>query len=256
MTQPRIRAEDQFGPVADFYVRSKGHAEGDDLERIVALSGATAADHVLDIATGGGHTALAMARVSGNVTATDVTSQMLSAAERFIRAQGVENVRFQHADAQALAFPGRSFDIVTCRIAPHHFPNPEAFVREAHRVLRPGGRFLLEDSVVPAGEVGDELNQIEMVRDQSHIRSLTIDRWWTLLIEAGFRVMQMETFRKRHELVDWMTRTATSPDAQEEVRHRFAGAGPVFRRAFDIEYDDDGRPIAFWDHKALFACTR
>lgn len=256
MTQPRIRAEDQFGPVADFYVRSKGHAEGDDLERIVALSGATAADHVLDIATGGGHTALAMARVAGTVTATDLTPPMLSAAERFIRTQGVENVRFERADAQALAFPDQSFDIVTCRIAPHHFPNPEAFVREAFRVLRPSGRFLLEDSVVPAGEAGEALNRIEMVRDRSHIRSLTIDRWWTLLIDAGFTVLRIETFRKRHELVDWMTRTATPPDAQQEVRRGLAGAGPVFGRAFDIEFDDDGGPIAFWDHKALFACTK
>jgi ubiquinone/menaquinone biosynthesis C-methylase UbiE len=242
--------------VADFYVRSKGHAEGDDLERIVALSAATATDQVLDIATGGGHTALALARVAGSVTATDLTPEMLSAAERFIRGQDVENVRFQHADAQALAYADGSFDIVTCRRAPHHFPRPAAFVREAYRVLRPGGRFLLEDSVVPAGEVGDELNRIEMVRDRSHIRSLTIDHWWTLLIDAGFVVVRMETFRKRHELVDWMTRTATPPDAQEAVRVALAGAGPVFRRAFAVETDERGAPIAFWDHKALFACSK
>ena len=65
----------------------------------------------------------------------------------------------------------------------------------------------------------------------------------------------METFHKRHELVDWMTRTATPPDAQKEVRRGFAGAGPTFRRAFAVESDDSDGPIAFWDHKALFACT-
>ncbi|MGD9895133.1 MAG: class I SAM-dependent methyltransferase [Dehalococcoidia bacterium] len=256
MTQPRIRAQDQFGPVADLYVRSKGHAEGDDLERIVALSGATAADRVLDIATGGGHTALAMARVAGSVTATDLTPEMLAAAERFIGEHGVDNVRFQLADAQALDFVGASFDITTCRIAPHHFPDPGAFVHEAWRVLRPGGRFLLEDSVVPAGAVGDYLNGIEMVRDRSHIRSLAVDAWWTLLIEAGFTVLRLETFRKRHELTDWMTRTATPPEAQQDVRRRFVAAGDIIRRAYAIEYDDDGRPLAFWDHKALFLCVK
>jgi ubiquinone/menaquinone biosynthesis C-methylase UbiE len=255
MTQPRIRAEEQFGPVAEMYVRSKGHAEGDDLERIVALSGATSTDQVLDIATGGGHTALAMARVAGTVTATDLTPEMLAAAERFIRGFGVENVRFQHADAQALDFADASFDIVTCRIAPHHFPQPAAFVRETHRVLRPGGRFLLEDSVVPGGAVGDFLNRIEMVRDRSHIRSLSVDAWWGLLIEAGFTVMRMETFRKRHDLADWMVRTATPPDAQQQVRDGFAGADAVARRAYAIEYDEDSAPLAFWDHKALFLCV-
>jgi ubiquinone/menaquinone biosynthesis C-methylase UbiE len=256
MTQPRIRAQDQFGPVAELYVRSKGHAEGDDLERIVVLSGATPADHVLDVATGGGHTALAMARVAGTVTATDLTPEMLAAAERFIRGHGVENVSLQAADAQAMEFADESFDIVTCRIAPHHFPDPAAFVREACRVLRPGGRFLLEDSVVPAGTVGDFLNRIEMVRDRSHIRSLTVDVWWSLLIEAGFTVMRLETFHKRHELTDWMTRTATPADAQRQVRGDFAAADAVARRAYAIEHGADGEPIAFWDHKALFACQK
>jgi len=256
MTQPRISAQDQFGPVAEMYVRSKGHAEGDDLQRIVTLSGATPADHVLDIATGGGHTALAMARVAGAVTATDLTPEMLTAAERFIRGFGVENVHFEHADAQALAYPDASFDIVTCRIAPHHFPDPAAFVRETCRVLRPGGRFLLEDSVVPAGAVGDFLNQIEMVRDRSHMRSLTVDAWWSLLIESGLTVMHLETFRKRHELSDWMTRTATPPDDRREVHKRFTAADALTRRAYAIEFDENGAPIAFWDHKALFVSEK
>ena len=69
--------------------------------------------------------------------------------------------------------------------------------------------------------------------------------------------MDPAEFRRHgHELVDWMTRTATPPAAREEVRCGFAGASPVFRRAFAVEYDNDGVPVAFWDHKALFACTK
>jgi ubiquinone/menaquinone biosynthesis C-methylase UbiE len=252
MTVPQASAREQFGRVAEAYVHSKGHAEGEDLERIVALAAATPDDHVLDIATGGGHTALALARVAGRVTASDLTPEMLAAAEAHLRRAGVANVDFAPADAQALPFPDDGFEIVTCRIAPHHFPGPAAFVREARRVLRPGGRFLLEDTVVPAGEPGAYINRIERLRDPSHVRSLTLDEWWGLLLEAGFSLLHVETFRKRHDLTEWMERMQTPPAAQAEVRAAFAGAPPAIRRAFEVETESDGRPTAFWDLKGLF----
>lgn len=254
MSEARTTVQAQFGRVATAYVYSRGHAEGDDLERIVELARATADDTVLDIATGGGHTALALARAAGEVTATDLTPEMLTAAEKHIRGAGMSNVRFRIADAQALPFEDASFDIVTCRIAPHHFPRPDAFAREVRRVLRPGGRFLLEDSIVPAGEPGAFLNRVEAVRDPSHVCSLTLDQWWTVLLDAGFDVRRIETFRKRHELTDWMERMQTPPAAQAEVRAAFAAASDTARLAFDIEYDGAGAAVAYWDQKALWVC--
>jgi ubiquinone/menaquinone biosynthesis C-methylase UbiE len=254
MGEARTTVQEQFGRVATAYVHSRGHAEGDDLERLVELARATPADDALDIATGGGHTALALARVAGTVMATDLTPEMLTAAEEHIRGAGMTNVNFRIADAQALPFGDASFDLVTCRIAPHHFPQPDAFARQVRRVLRPSGRFLLEDSIVPAGEPGAFLNRVEAVRDRSHVRSLTLDEWWTLLLDAGFRVRRIETFRKRHELTDWMERMQTPSDAQAEVRSSFAAAPDSARRAFDIEYDAAGRAVAYWDQKALWVC--
>lgn len=252
MAEMRASVQEQFGRVAEAYVHSSGHAEGEDLARIVALAQAGPGDRALDIATGGGHTALALARVAGHVTATDLTPEMLGAAEGFIRGLGVTNVSFEPADAQALPFPNGTFDIVSCRIAPHHFPRPAAFVREARRVLRTGGRFLLEDSIVPAGEIGALQNRVEWLRDPSHARTLTLDEWWTILLDAGFSVQRIETFRKRHELTDWMTRMRTPPDTQREVRATLASASPAFRRAFEVEIDEEGQAAAFWDLKALF----
>jgi len=232
MTQQRERVQAQFGPSAQAYVDSAGHAAGDDLERLVALADASHTDAALDIATGGGHTALALARVAGSVVASDLTPEMLAAAARHIRGLSVDNVRFEAADAQALPFADASFDIVSCRIAPHHFADPAAFVREARRVLRAVGRFVLEDTVVPAGGTGAFINRIEVIRDPSHVRSLTMDEWWGHLLDAGFAVYRMETFRKRHDLQDWMARTRTSPAAQKQVLDAFAGASPTEGRAF------------------------
>ncbi len=84
MTQADATVQTQFGRAATAYVHSKEHAGGDDLARIVALAAPTADHHALDIATGGGHTALALARVAGSVTATDLTPEMLAAADLLV----------------------------------------------------------------------------------------------------------------------------------------------------------------------------
>ena len=115
----------QFGAVAERYVTSAIYAHGSDLARMIELAQPRGDERLLDIATGGGHTALAFAPHVREVVATDLTPRMLEVAEAFIREQGAANVTFQVADAEALPFPDADFDIVTTRIAPHHFPNPQ-----------------------------------------------------------------------------------------------------------------------------------
>src|SRR5688572_26612527 len=123
MDEKQIKAlvQSQFGSSAEDYVSSRTHASGSDLTRLVELANLQGDERVLDVATGGGHTALAFARRAREVVAVDITERMLQVAEAFIREQGLTNVSFERADAEALPFPNESFDIVTCRIAPHHF---------------------------------------------------------------------------------------------------------------------------------------
>src|SRR4051794_33346770 len=91
--------QDQFGPVAQRYVTSQSHAHGDDLARMLELAQPRGDERVLDIATGGGHAALAFAPRVREVVATDLTPRMLDAATAFIREQGATNVSFELADA-------------------------------------------------------------------------------------------------------------------------------------------------------------
>ncbi|MCA1723978.1 MAG: class I SAM-dependent methyltransferase [Thermomicrobia bacterium] len=98
---------------------------------------------VLDLASGTGEPALSLApRVGpdGRVTATDVIPEMVAIAAENAEQQGFTNISFQQADAGALPFPEASFDRVTCRFGVMYFPDVPQALREARRVLRPGGR--------------------------------------------------------------------------------------------------------------------
>jgi len=129
----KAQVQDYFSRNAEGYVASFSHRQGGDLDRLIELGEWDSSQRALDVATGGGHTALAVAPHVGRITVTDLTPRMLEKAREFILAQGVTNAVFQEADAENLPFADSSFERVTCRIAPHHFPDMARFVREVAR---------------------------------------------------------------------------------------------------------------------------
>ena len=214
----RESVRERFGRAASGYVSSPTHAAAEDLARIVAVSGAGRDAVVLDIATGGGHTAIAMAPHVARVLATDLTPAMLDSAREHAERRGATNVDFAIADAEDLPFEDRSFDIVTCRIAAHHFPKPAAFVREVARVLRPGGTSVFQDQVVP--EVATDaaiVEAFESTRDPSHARALPLSEWLSLLEEAGLTVASVDIVAKRHPFLDWAELQSCTPDTVDEL---------------------------------------
>lgn len=220
------RAREQYSRHAQAYVASESHAKGDDLDRLITLAQPQAHWDVLDVATGGGHTALKFAPHVRHVVASDITAAMLAAAEAFISAQGVANVSFRQADAEALPFPEATFDLVTCRIAPHHFPNSHRFIAEAYRVLRDGGVLLVEDHVGCAdAEIDAYVEAFERLRDPSHHRALTEAQWREQLQSVGFRIQHVEQFTKRHALIPWAERQGCSPSVIAQLQARLLRAG-------------------------------
>src|SRR6266566_4528813 len=131
----KAQVQDYFARNAEGYVASFSHRAGNDLERLIELGEWDSQQHALDIATGGGHTALAVAPHVAQVTVTDLTPRMLEKAREYLLAQGVTNAVFQVADAEQLPFGDGTFDRVTCRIAAHHFPNVAQFVRKVARSI-------------------------------------------------------------------------------------------------------------------------
>lgn len=202
------QVQSQFGQAAHKYVTSAVHARGSDLWRMVELAQLHGTEHVLDVATGGGHTAGAFAQCVSHVVAYDITFEMLHAARSFAYQQQIANVSFCSGDAACLPFHNNNFDCVTTRIAAHHFADPEQFVKEAARVLRPQGTLLINDNMVPNDQELDIcMNRFEQWRDSSHIRAYTTNEWQSWLEDAGLRVTHIEPLaHKQHDFREWTAR--------------------------------------------------
>ncbi|MFN2118452.1 MAG: methyltransferase domain-containing protein [Candidatus Promineifilaceae bacterium] len=196
----------QFGANAASYTTSETHAKGASLGRLRDLIQAQAHWQVLDIATGTGHTAFTFAPHVSRVTATDITPEMLAQAEALAMQKGLDNIVFETVDSGDLPFAEASFDLVSCRIAPHHFPDCAQFIREVARVLKSGGLLAVVDNIVPPGIVGDYINAFEKLRDPSHERCLSQEEWLELFTQARLEITHHETLRKRLDFQFWAQR--------------------------------------------------
>jgi ubiquinone/menaquinone biosynthesis C-methylase UbiE len=198
--------QEQFGKTAAHYLTSKPHALGASLERLVALTAPHSDWRMLDVATGGGHVAYTFAPLVARVWASDITQEMLDMVKAEAAKRGLANLRTTYAKAEALPFEDASFDLVTCRIAPHHFDSIPLFLDEVHRVLKPSGLLALVDNVVPEGSVGDYINAFERLRDPSHRRAWTMAEWRAALPQHGFAIAQEEQLTKIMEFSSWAAR--------------------------------------------------
>lgn len=253
-------SREQFANTAQAYVRSEIHAQGDDLAALVecaarGLDGLTGRQ-VLDVATGAGHTALALARAGAQVTAVDLTPEMLEVAKALTERESPDQpVAFQVAAAESLPFDDETFDAVTCRIAAHHFASPESFLSEARRVLKPGGRFLLVDNIAPElPELDDAMNRIERVRDPSHVRAYTVRFWVDAVADSGLAPERLERWRRSKDFRDWVERSRTPPERVAELEAYVLGLPASFRRYFAVEAE--GSAIVRLAHEAILLAAR
>lgn len=227
-------SQERFNQYAQGYVTNKTHAKGQELDILIEVAQPQSDWNVLDIATGGGHTALKFAPHVAKVTATDLTPNMLEAAQKFITGQGITNVEFKLADAENLPFEETTFDLVTCRIAPHHFPDAFRFVQESTRVLKPGGLLLVQDQVLPDEEADAKyVDAFEKYRDPSHNRAFAEYEWRGMFLDAGLTIEHTEQVIKRHELHHWANMQGCTPEQIERLMVLLQQAPPHARAWMD-----------------------
>lgn len=214
----------QFSKNAGKYVSSDTHAKGDDLALMLEWLQPQAEWAALDIATGGGHVTKQLSPHVAHIFATDLTRGMLATAQKHL-SQYCNNVWYVVADAEKLPFLDGSFDAVTCRIAAHHFPNPEQFMKEAARVLKPGGKMLLIDNIVPEDErVAEYVNRLEKLRDTSHVCCYRINEWTEWAEGAGLGIQNSRVRKKTFDFPTWVRRTTESEEHIEQVRQHILQA--------------------------------
>lgn len=228
------KVKQQFAKNAEKYVTSETHAKGSDLSLLVEWLKPQPDWTTLDIATGGGHVARALSPHVAYIFSTDLTKQMLENTARHLK-QTCPNIWYVIADAESLPFLDHTFDIVTCRIAPHHFPNPEKFIAEAARVLKPGGKFLLVDNVAPEERtLAEFMNTFEKLRDESHVRCLSTAEWRNLFSASGLLEMKSLNRKKTYHFPVWLERTAHSQEQMKRVHHYIAEASEDIHRYFSV----------------------
>jgi ubiquinone/menaquinone biosynthesis C-methylase UbiE len=244
----------QFDRQSDRYGKSHILADTQDvalgLQAVAVPAGGTA----LDVATGGGHTALWLARQGWKVTAGDIAPRMLENARKLCAEAGVA-IETRLFPAEEMPFTGSSFDLVTVRVAPHHFSSPGKFVQETVRVLKPGGHFLLIDGSVPDDDPETEewLHRVEKWRDPSHGRFLSRKAWQDLADEAGLRIVRSELQSRQQPDLNWYFETAATPEENRvKVLEAVAKASEHVRAALRLG-SEEGKIVWWWPMLALLA---
>lgn len=247
-------SQEQFGKQSSCY--GKGHilADVSDVAAAMELTGLSSSGSALDVATGAGHTAVYLAEQGFKVTASDVARAMLDRTAEAAEEGGLEIELNQHV-AEVLPYLDESFDLVTCRVAGHHFSDPAAFVAESARVLKPGGWFLLIDGCIPDGESIAEkwTHEVEKLRDPSHGRFLRQGEWNDLCSEAGMGIKTSELQPMKMPDLEWYFEAANTIEKNRaKVRRLVHNAPDEARRIFRVG-EEEGKTVWWWKRLTLLA---
>jgi ubiquinone/menaquinone biosynthesis C-methylase UbiE len=256
-------ARSQFEPLADAYAHSHSHTQGRTLAILADLARPSPDDVAIDVATGAGSTALALAPRLRAMVAHDLTGSMVRRTLQSARERGIRGVLGAVSPAEALPFRSGRFDLVVCRAAAHHFDDVPRAIAEMARVLRAGGRLVLSDQAASRDPEVRRLQQtVEVLHDPTHGSTFTPDEWRNLLADAGLRDVtvvggaeeRLSELDEPTNVAEWCRRSRTPPESETRLRAALASAAPRLRAALGVEGEGTSQAFRIW--KLVVSATR
>jgi SAM-dependent methyltransferase len=188
---------DVWSDRAELYRTSAIHSAGDDLDLLVEWCEPAEGVTALDVATGGGHVARRLREAGASVVTVDPAPGMQADTT---------------ASAEELPFAAGSFDVVACRLAAHHFADVGRAIREFARVA--AARVVVCDNTF----VSDASEEADVVRDPSHVRNYSVDKWHELFAAAGLEVTDEQFMYRPLEIEPWLERAGCTGEDAARVR--------------------------------------
>lgn len=224
------------------------------LARIVAAARRRSNDDVLDLACGGGLIVCAFAPHVRHATGIDMTPAMLERARALAAEKRLENVTWQQGDVRSLPWPDASFDIVVTRFSFHHFEEPLAVLREMTRVCRPEGRVIVVDMYASEEKAKAEAwNRLEVLRDPSHVRALSLGELNGLFRGAGLPEPTLGLYELPGDVRGLLARSFPLPGDAERITALFAAQ--TERDTMGIDVRREGEALYYAYRVAILAAT-
>jgi ubiquinone/menaquinone biosynthesis C-methylase UbiE len=229
---------EQFGSQAEAYLRSAVHSRGEDLAELARIVGPRPQALAAYLGFGGGHVSFLLAPLVQKIVGYDLSEAMAATVRAEAARRGLDNVDARQGAVERIECPDAAFDIVASRYSAHHWPDVAAGLRQARRILKPGGLAVFMDVFSPGEPLLDTwLQGLELLRDPSHVRDYSLSEWRTMLEAAGFRPAAASRYRLRLEFSSWVKRMNTPQLYVEAIRSLQQRAGADVVKHFEIEPD-------------------
>jgi len=239
MSDKRDVARRQFSQHAENYRLSRTHGNQATLDQIIQFIAPDTRAIAADVGCGGGHMAVSLAKWVGNLTAIDLSPQMLTQTKILAGQRGLSNIVGCIADAQNLPFKSEAFDIVSCRTVLHHVPDVAKAISEMGRIIRKDGKLFIADMVADDSVARRYIDEFERLRDPSHIRTYGLEDWHRFFEDAGCKITRMKvTCRKSVNLKEWTDRSGTPKDKVESIVKMVQNIPEDVGKHIKVEYAD------------------
>jgi len=226
---------EQFTRWAKPFAELPVHSEADGMARTLAAASVAPGMRVLDVACGPGIVSCAVALQGAHVTGIDLTPAMLAQARERQQSLKLENLDWHVGDATRLPFTDASFDVVLTRYSFHHMLDPATALREMKRVCRKGGRVVVIDAT-PSPETQAAYDQMEIMRDRSHVSALTVEQLRAMGRDVGLAERAIDGYRLEallSTLADAQDLTALTELLEADIASGADRIGVAARREVD-----------------------